>query len=166
MRVAAVVALDVVVHHDLPSRVLARVAQQVDGMGMHSQVAEVGHAPANVALHVPGEARQTVRVVVEIDEDAVAEELEPDAAQPEIGLVEAGPLRGETRRAQPPFALERPGVVGTDDRRAHVAARLAEQLVRAVATHVVEGPQDAVAALHDEDVLVTDPEGHVVAGLG
>ena len=122
MRVAAVVALDVVVHHDLPARVLARVAQQVDGVGMHFQVAEPGHAPAKVGLHVPGEARQTFRVIVEIDEDAVAEQLEPNPAQPEIGLVEPGAFRGIARGAQPPFTLEGPGMVGTDDGGAHVAA--------------------------------------------
>ena len=39
MRVAAVVALHEIVDHDLPSRVLAGIAQKVDGMGMHPQVA-------------------------------------------------------------------------------------------------------------------------------
>ena len=115
MRVAAVVALDVVVDHDLPPRLLARVAQQVDAMGVHLQVAEVGDAPAKVRLHVSREAREALGAVVEIDEDAVAEELEPDRAQPEVRLVEAGALRGEARRAQPAFAFE-PSTRGTDTR--------------------------------------------------
>ena len=166
MRVAAVVALHVVVDHDLPSRMLARVAQKVDGVGMHLEIAEPGHAPAKVGLHVPREAGEALRAVVEIDEDAVAEELEPDAAQPEVGLVEARPVRREARGAQRPVALEGPGMVRTHDRRTHVAAGLAEQLVPAVAAHVVEGPQDAVASLHDEDVLIADSERHVVARLG
>ena len=165
MRVAAVVALDVVVHHDLPSRVLARIAQNVDGMRVHLQVAEPGHAPAKVGLHLPREAREALRVVVEIDEDAVAEELEPNRTQGEIGLVEARPLRREAGCAQPALAFVGPGVIGADDGRAHVAAGLAQQLVPAVAAHVVEGAQDAVASLHDEDVLVADRERHVVSRL-
>ena len=98
-------------------------------MGCHPQVAEVGHAPAKVGLHLPRKAREALRVVVEIDEDAVAEHFEPDRAQPEVGLVEARPVRGEVGGTQPPFALVRPGVILTHDR-ADVAAGLAGQLVR------------------------------------
>ena len=166
MRVAAVVALHVVVDHDLPSRVLAGIAEEVDGMGVHIQVVEVRHATAKVGLHLACEAREALRVVIEIDEDAVAEELEPYRTQPEVGPVEARPLRGVAGGAQPAFTLVGPGVIGADDGRAHVAAGLAQQLVPAMAAHVVEGPQDAVSALDDEDVLVADRQRHVVAGLG
>ena len=57
-------------------------------------------------------------------------------------------------------------MVGTDDRRLHVAVGLAEQLVPPVAADVVERPQHSVASLHDEDVLVADVQGHVVARFG
>ena len=100
---------------------------------------------------------------MEVDEDAVAEELEANRAKPEVGPVEAWPILGEAGPAQASLALEGPGVIGADDCRLHVAVGLGQQFVRAVPAHVVEGPQDPVAPLHDEDVLIADPERHVVA---
>ena len=77
------------------------------------------------------------------------------------------PGRSSEKRgpAQVPLPLEGPGVVGADDGRFHVAVGLGEELVRAVAAHVVEGPEDLVAPLHDEDVLVADSERHVVSRI-
>jgi len=152
----AVVALAVVLEDDLPVR-LDHVVDLVRDLGPRNGVRR--HLAADGGQRL----REVRRIVGQRDEEQSCRVLERDRLQAEFAPVNAELLLAVEN--QRPVQLVGPAVIGADHAVA-IAVFLAAQDRSAVATHIVEGADDAVAAAHDQHLGVTDLPGQEVAGLG
>ena len=153
----AVLALPVVLHHQLPVALLGQV-DLVGDLGVAQLVR--GQVGLDEAGHLVEVGR---RVLVQADEDQAGDVPDVDGLEAETGAVEGGRLGlGEDQVAVGPVG---PLVVGADDV-ADRAARLLEQPRAAVPADVVEGADLLVVVAQDDHRVRADVDRDVVAGVG
>ena len=159
LRVAglAVIALAIVLHHELPVRVLDEVA-----LGCHLGSGDV--VAGDIGLDHGGDLVDVLRRCgAEADEDETADHAHLDRAQGEAGHIESGGL--DSCGDELPAGGVGPLVVAADDV-AHRARQVVEQPGAPVAAHIVMGPDRAVIVADDDDRVGADVDGHEVTGLG
>ena len=152
----AVVALAVVLHDELPIRVLDEVT-----LRGHLRPGDV--MPRQVRLDDLGHLVDVVRRGgTEADEDQPADDAEVHRAQREAGSVEAGSL--DTGGDEFARRRVRPLVVAADDV-AHRAGQVVEQPSAPVAADIVVGADLTVVIADDNDRVGADVDREIVAGL-
>jgi hypothetical protein len=153
----AVVALAVVLHDELPVRVLDEVT-----LRGHLRPGDV--MPGQIGLDDLGHLVDVIgRGGAEADEDQPADDAEVHRTQGEAGPVEAGSLDacGDefTRRRVGPL------VVAADDV-AHRAGQVVEQPSAPVTADIVMRPDLTVVIADDDDRVGADVDREIVTGLG
>ena len=159
----AVIAFDIVVDDHLPAGFHGPAAKIIGFR--EGEIVPEGKFLADVGLEIGRLAGKGNRFVIEVDEDKVAQDLDADGLEGELGLVEA--LHTITVAGGAELAVETigPCVVGTGDGGLDRAGALHETM-RPVLTDVVVGSELARAITHHEDVLIENAAGKVVAGTG
>ena len=122
----------------------------------------VGDQPLEVAQPV-GERRS---FACGVDENPAAPLFDPRRHQAVVIRIAAGQLARARRNFQAAVELVGPAVVGAAQRAGVGAGARLEQLVAAVAADVEEAAQGAVIAAHEQDAVVADARGAVVARPG
>ena len=102
-----------------------------------------------------------LRIVVEIDEDEAAKDLDPHRCQTNSRFVETRNLLGCRRTDQAAVRIVRPRVIRTDD--PFDPALSAQQFMRPMGADVVETPDLAVAVADQKQALAENLERPVVA---
>ena len=153
----AVLALAVVLHHQLPVALLGQI-DLVGDLGLAQLVRR--QVRLDEAGHLVEVGR---RVLVEADEDQSGDVANMDGPEAETRPVEGGRLGlGEDQAAVGPIG---PLVVGADDV-PDLAARVLEQARAAVPADVVEGADLLVIVPEDHHRVRADVDRDVVAGFG
>ena len=151
----AMIALAVVLHHELPVAPLDDGALMRDLQVRHA--VRRGEPPGRLGLGVEGR-----RVLPETDEHQPARLAAMHRLEPVLGRVEIRPH--VARPQQPPVELVGPLMIRTDQLRRRPLRALADARA-AVPARIVERPDHRVGAAHDDDRIGADLHRHVIAGL-
>ena len=156
-----VVALEVVLDHDLPVGGLAAAA------ALGAEHLELWDPVALEALgEPPRELGQRLRLGVEVDEHEAGQGLDPRGHQAQLRLVELGVVAMLGHAHQPPVGgVVGPAVVAAADR-ALALAVAGQQLGASVAADVAVGAKLAVLGADDQHGLIAGAGGDVGVGLG
>ena len=131
-------------------------------MGQH-EFARVGHESHDLRLELTSLLRQRRRQRVEVDEHQTRQHLNPDGAQGIVGRIEPGDLVGVADPDHRAIEVVDPRVIRTHD--AGDMARIAQQVVATMATHVVKCPDRTIVGPHYDDALFEHRRGEEVASF-